>query len=114
MHIDSLIGIGAIGRRFGDLKERAFKGDGVVLSDGALLLKAKSSLDLGGIGFSPGGGRLGGLGEFAVVPGEVTLEHDLRLGLGFSSCASEFTDQPVLESSPQSLDSAFGLRGAGR
>jgi hypothetical protein len=55
MHIDSLIGVGAIGRLFGDLKERAFKGDGVVLSDSAVLFKAKSSFDLGGTGFSPGG-----------------------------------------------------------
>ena len=61
MDIDSLVGIGAIGRLFGgDLKERAFKGDGVVLSDGALLFKAQGSFNLGGAGFSPGGLRLGG------------------------------------------------------
>jgi hypothetical protein len=40
MHVDSLIGVGAVRGRFGDLKERTFKGDGVVLSDGALLFKA--------------------------------------------------------------------------
>src|SRR5215813_13914872 len=115
MDIDSFIGKRAIGRMFGDLKERAFRGDGMILSDGALLLKAKSSLDLGGVGFSPGGLGLGrGLGELAVVLREVTLEHDLRLGWGFRRRSSEFTDQPILESSPQSLDSAFGLRGAGR
>ena len=55
MHIDSLIGIGAIGRLFRDLKERAFKGNGMVLSDSALLFKAQGSFDLGGVGFSPGG-----------------------------------------------------------
>ncbi len=54
MDIDSLIGVGAIGRLFGDLKERAFKGDGVVLSDGAFLLKAQGFFDLGGAGLSPG------------------------------------------------------------
>src|SRR5262249_1551537 len=98
MHIDSLIGVGAIGRGFGDLKERAFKGDGVVLSNSAFLFKAWGSFDLGGAGFSPGGLRLGGwLGEFAVIVGEMTLEHDLRLGLVFSSRFSEFTDQSVLE-----------------
>src|SRR4029453_13515756 len=115
MDIDSLVGIGAIGRLFGDLKERAFKGDGMVLSDRALLFKAQGSFDLGGAGFSPGGLQLGGwLGEFAVVLGEVTLEHDLCLGLSFSSRPSEFTDQSVLERSPQSLDSALGLRGTCR
>src|SRR5499426_859443 len=114
MHVDPLIGVGAIGRMFGDLKERAFKGDGMILSDGALLFKAQGSFDLGGAGSSPGGMRLGGLGEFTVMLGEVTLEHDLRLGLSFGSRSSEFTDQSVLESSPQSLDSALGLGGAGR
>src|SRR5215472_15615941 len=109
MHIDSLIGVGARGRLFGDLKERAFKGDSMILSHGALLFKAQGSFNLGGVGFSPGG-----LGEFAVMLGEIALEHDLCLGWGFRSRSSEFTDQPVLESSPQSFDSAFGLRGAGR
>lgn len=55
MDIDSLIGVGAIGRLFGDLKERAFKGNGMVLSDGAFLFKAQGSFDLSGAGFSPGG-----------------------------------------------------------
>ena len=49
-----------------------------------------------------------------VMLGEVTLEQDLRLGLGFSPRSSEFTNQAVLEGSPQSLDSALGLRGACR
>src|SRR6516225_8013177 len=103
MHIDPFVGVGAIGRWFGDLKERAFKGDGVVLSDGAFLFKAQSFFDLGGAGFSPGGLGLGGwLGELAVMLGEMTLEHDLCLGWGFRSRSSEFTDQPVLES-PHSL-----------
>src|SRR5262249_55170418 len=105
MDINSLIGVGARGRRFGDLKERAFKGDGVILSDSAFLFKAQGSFDQGGVGFSPGGLGLGGwLGEFAVMLGEIALEHDLCLGWGFRSRSSEFTDQPVLESSPQSLD----------
>ena len=60
MHIDPLVGVGAIGRLLQDLKERAFKGDGVVLSDGALLFKAQGFFNLGGAGFSPGGLRLGG------------------------------------------------------
>src|SRR4029450_4807798 len=46
--------------------------------------------------------------------GEVTLEQDLRLGWVFGPRFSEFTDQPVLEGSPQPLDSALGLWGAGR
>ena len=55
MDVYSLIGVGAKGRLFGDLKECAFKGNGVILSDGALLFKAQGSFDLGGVGFSPGG-----------------------------------------------------------
>ena len=46
MDIDPLIGVGAIGRLFRDLKERAFKGDGVILSHGALLFKAQGLFDL--------------------------------------------------------------------
>ena len=46
--------------------------------------------------------------------GEVPLEHDLRLGFGLSPGSSEFTDQSILERSPQSFDSALGLRGACR
>src|SRR6266436_6491658 len=93
MHIDSLVGVGAIGRLLRDLKERAFKGNGVALSDGALLFKAQGSFDPGGAGFSPGGFCLGGrLGELPVMLGEMTLEHDLRLGFSFSSRSSEFTD----------------------
>jgi len=49
-----------------------------------------------------------------VMLGEVTLEQDLRLGWVFSPRSSEFTDQSVLESSPQPLDSTLGLRGACR
>ena len=60
MDINPLVGVGAIGRLLGDLKERAFKGDGVVLSDGALLFKTQGFFNLGGAGFSPGGLRLGG------------------------------------------------------
>ena len=87
----------------------------MVLSDGALLFKAQGFFDLSGVGFSPGGLRLDSpLGELVVVLGELTLEHDLRLGLVFRPRSSEFTDQAVLESSPQPLDSALGLRRTGR
>ena len=85
MHIDPLVGVGAIGRRFGDLKERAFKGDGVILSHGAFLFKAQGSFNLGGAGFSPGGLGLGrGLGEFAVVLKGGNARARLVLGMGFS------------------------------
>ena len=87
----------------------------MVLSDSALLFKAQGFFDLGGTSFCPGRLPLGRwLGELAVMLGEVTLDHDLCLGWVFGSRSSEFTDQPVLESSPQSLDSALGLRGACR
>ena len=115
MHIDPFVGVGAIGRWFGDLKERAFKGNGVILSHGALLFKAQGPFDLSKAGFSPGGlGLDRWFGELAVMLGEMPFKHDLCLGWGISSRSSEFTDQPVLESPPQSLDSALGLRGACR
>ena len=54
MHIDSLVGVGAIGRFLRDLKDSSLKGDGVVFGHSALLLKAQGLFDLGGGGFSPG------------------------------------------------------------
>ncbi len=54
MYIDSLVGVGAIGRFLRDLKDNSLKGDGVVFGHSALLLKAQGLFDLGGAGFSPG------------------------------------------------------------
>ena len=54
MHIDSLVGVGAIGRFLGDLKDSSLKGDGVVFGHTTLLLKAQGLFDLRGGGFSPG------------------------------------------------------------
>ena len=62
---------------------------------------------------SPSGLCLSGLGEFTVVLAEVAIEHGLGLGGGFGFGQSQFTDQSVLESSPQSFDPSLGLRGAG-
>ena len=56
---------------------------------------------------------LGRLGEHAVMLGQIAIEHGLSLFSGFGLGQSQFTDQPVLESSPQSLDSSLGLRGTG-
>jgi hypothetical protein len=46
MHIDSLIGVGAVGRFLRDLKHGAFKADRMILGHGALLLKTQRLLDL--------------------------------------------------------------------
>ena len=46
MHIYSLVGVGTIGRLLGDLKDRSFEADGVVLAYGTLLVKAQGLLDL--------------------------------------------------------------------
>jgi hypothetical protein len=85
MHINPRVGVRS--DRVGDLKERAFKGDGVVLSDGAFCLKHRTFSIWVELAFLQAGLRLGGrLGEFAVMFGEIALEHDLPLGVGFSSC----------------------------
>ncbi len=54
MHIDSLVGVGAIGRFLRDLNDNSLKGNGVVFGHSALLLKAQGLFDFGGAGFSPG------------------------------------------------------------
>ena len=46
MNIDSLVGVGAVGRCLGDLKEAAFETDGVILGHRALLLEAQRLFDL--------------------------------------------------------------------
>ena len=54
MHIDSLVGVGALGRFLRDLQYTSLKGDGVVFGHSTLLLKAQGLFDLRGDGFSPG------------------------------------------------------------
>src|SRR6266481_1296201 len=111
MDIDSLVGVGTIGRLLGDLKDRSFETDGVVVAYGTLLLKTQGLGDLVQADFSPGGHRVSrGLRELTVMLGEVALQHGLRLGLRL--CPSELADEAVLKGPPQSFDSALGLRGA--
>lgn len=115
MDIDSPVGVGAIGRWLGDLKDGAFESDRVVLRHGALLLETQSLLELLSADFSPGGLSFSRrFGEFTVMLGEVTLQHGLCLLLGLGSRYSQLTDEPVLKGFPQSFDSALGLRGACR
>ena len=46
MDIDSFIGKGAVGRFLGDLKDSAFKGDGVIFGHRALLFETQSWFNL--------------------------------------------------------------------
>ena len=75
MHVNSLIGIGAMGRSLRDLKEDAIKGDGIVVGDRAFFFKAQRLLDLLCAGFSPGGLCLNGPGELAVMLEQTAIEH---------------------------------------
>ena len=70
MDIDSLIGVGAMGRFFRDLKEDPIKGDGVVVGHGTLLFETQSLFDLYRAGFSPGALCLSRLRELAVMGGQ--------------------------------------------
>ena len=67
MDIDSLIGVGAMGRVLGDLKDNPIEGDGIIVGHRTLVFKAQSQLDLLGAGFSPGGLCLSGPGELSVM-----------------------------------------------
>ena len=58
MDIDSLVGVGTMGRLLGDLKDRSFETDGVVVAYGTLLLKAQGLGDSVQADFSPGGHRV--------------------------------------------------------
>lgn len=114
MHIDSLVGIGAIGGGLGDLKEQSIKSNRVVFSDGTLLFETQSPLDLESTEFSPGRLCLSRLSESTVMDGKVAMEdHGCLLdGLGLGQ--AQLTDQPILESVPQSLDSPLALRAMGQ
>ena len=103
------------GRFLWDLKDRALKGDRIVFSYGAPILKTQSLFDLKGTDFSPGRQSVSRrLGESTVMHGQVTLKDFLCLGFGFGSGHSQLTDQSVLKRSPQSLDTSFGLGGTGQ
>src|ERR1700747_3025052 len=66
MDIDSLVGVGTIGRLLRDLKDGSFETDGVVVAYGTLLLKTQGLRDLVQADFSPGGHRVSrGLREHA-------------------------------------------------
>src|SRR5438132_11393638 len=113
MDIDSLVDVGTIGRLLGDLKDSPFETDGIVVAYGTLLLKTQGLGDLVQADFSPGGHRVSrGLRELTVMLGEVALQHGLRLSLGLRLCPSELADEAVLKGTPQSFDSALGMRGA--
>src|ERR1044071_880653 len=105
MHIDSLIGVRAKGRAFGDLEDRPFETHRIVLSHGTLLFKTQSPFNLYSTDFSPSRIGRSRLGKLTVVHGEITFQDGLclfgSLGLG----QAQFTDQPILESVPQSFRS---------
>ncbi len=113
MDIDSLIGVGARGRVLGDLKDDPIEADRIIVGHRTLVFKAQSLFNFLGTGFSPGRHCLGGLGELSVMLWPITIEHGLSLlnSLGFGQ--PQFTDQSVLEGSPQSFDPPLGLRRAG-
>lgn len=113
MHIDSFIGVGTIGRFLRDLKDDPIEGDGIIVGHGTLFFNAQRLIDRLGMDLFPSGLGLSGLGEFTVVLAEVSIEHGLRLGKCLALANLSFTDQSVLESSPQSFDPSLGLRGAG-
>src|SRR5688500_9189824 len=114
MDIDSLISIGAIGRCLRDLQDRPFKRYCIVLSHGTLLFETQSLFDLKRAEFSPGRLCFSGLSELTVMHGEVPIQDGLSLFHALSLGQPQLTDQPILESVPQSLDSPLGLRGMGQ
>ena len=84
MHLDFLMGVRAIGRFLGDLKDNAIEGDGIVVGDRTLVFKAQSLFDLLGGGLFPDRLCLSGLGEFSVMLGQIALEQGLGLLRRFS------------------------------
>src|ERR1044071_1840315 len=92
-----------------DLQNRPFESDRVVLSHRTLLFETQSPFDLQSTDFSPGGLCLSRLGELAVMHGEMAIKHDGCFLHVFGLGQPQLTDQPVLESVPQSFDSALGL-----
>ena len=60
MKLDSLVGVGAVGRLSRNLKKRATKLYRIVLGDGALILEAQRLLQASRLYFLPDGKSFGG------------------------------------------------------
>src|SRR6266404_9410428 len=106
MDIDSLVGVGTIGRLLGDLKDSPFETDGIVVAYGTLLLKTQGLGDLVQADFSPGGHRVSrGVRELTVMLGEVAEK---------SLTPDNFDDCSLLDRTPVPITIEFELREGAR
>ena len=69
VHLDSPVSIRTKGRGLGNLQDRPFESNRVVLGHGTLLLEAQGLFDLKSTDLSPSGLCLSRLGEFMVITG---------------------------------------------
>src|ERR1044072_167731 len=98
------------GRELGDWEDGGIKGDGIVFSHRAPLLKTQGLLNLKRSYFAPDRLSVSSrFGEPTVMHREITLQDSLSLGLSFVSGESQFPHQADLKGSPQPFDPPLGL-----
>ena len=84
MHIDSLIGMRSKGRELGDWEDGGIKGDGIVFSHRAPLLKTQGLLNLKRSYFAPDRLSVSSrFGEPTVMHREINAPGLCELGMGF-------------------------------
>jgi hypothetical protein len=109
MDVDAEPGVAAAARARLELKQPTLKRDGVVASDGAVVLEAADAVKVGRRELP---GRFGvhwRLREARIIPWEKAIEHTLGLGQGAGLGKAQFRDEAILERTEESLHATFAL-----
>lgn len=114
LDVDADAGIAAAVGAGGELQEAAVEREGVVVADGALVLKAADTIEIRWGGLPGGLGILGRLREAGVVAWQIALEEALGLVEGAGLGEAQFGDEAILKGAEEPFDPALALgRGGG-
>jgi hypothetical protein len=90
-----------------ELQQPAIPGDGVIVSDGALVLEAADALKVRRRWLPGGIGMCRGLREARVVPREKAIKHALGRGKSAGLGEAQFHDEPILEGAKEPFHTPF-------
>lgn len=111
--VDASAGVAAAARAGRKLQQAPVERDGVVVADGALVLKAADAVEMRWGGLPSRLGIGGWLGEARVVAREKVIEDALGVGERAGLREPQFDDEAILEGAKETFDAALAL-GRGR